>query len=188
MRTNGYFFIDALVARPIPLLSPQYAFMNLYRQLETARNLPLENPSRIILRRRRPQIRHVLSSISRYRILVLIRIIQVYELMQHPHAPGRFVRFLHDPVSRLLHESIGGCGGPEGAEEKYCKHQFSASGFYTWDAGFHSKRGDWYLPMPLPSPGVVPSELPPFNGPNFVTCVGNGSKARLHNIPPGTRG
>ena len=41
-----------------------------------------------------------------------------------------------------------------------------------------------YLPTPLPSAGVVPSELPPFSGPNLVTCVGKGSKAKPQNTPP----
>ena len=105
------------------------------RQLEPARNLSLENSSRIILHCRSLQTRHIFPSISRYRILGLIRVIQVYEFMQQSHLPGRFVRFLHDGLSRLLHESIGGCGGPEGAEEKYCKHPISTFRFYLWNAG-----------------------------------------------------
>lgn len=44
---------------------------------------------------------------------------------------------------------------------------------------------DGYLLTPLPSAGVVPSEVPPLDGPNFVTCVGKGSKARLQSTPPG---
>ena len=44
----------------------------------------------------------------------------------------------------------------------------------------------WYLLTPLPSAGVVPSELPPFSGPYLVTCVGSGSKARPQNVPLGT--
>ena len=43
-----------------------------------------------------------------------------------------------------------------------------------------------YSLTPLPSAGVVPSELPPFDGPNLVTSVGSGSNARLQSIPPGT--
>ena len=41
------------------------------------------------------------------------------------------------------------------------------------------------LPTPLPSAGVVPSELPPFKAPYFVICVGRGSNARLQRTPPG---
>ena len=43
-----------------------------------------------------------------------------------------------------------------------------------------------YSPTALPSAGVVPSELPPFDGPYLVTCVGSGSNAKLQSIPPGT--
>ena len=99
-------------------------FIDLCWQFKPARDLFLKNPMWIVPRRRRPQTRHIFPSVTRYRILVLIRIIQVHELMQHSHISGRFVCFLHDYLSRLLHECVGGCGGPEGAEEKYCKHRF----------------------------------------------------------------
>ena len=49
--------------------------------------------------------------------------------------------------------------------------------------GFAQGVWNWNLPTPLPSAGVVPSELPPFDGPDLVICVGNGSKARLQNVP-----
>ena len=103
--------------------SPSSSFIDLHWQLEPAGNLSLKDSLRIIPRRRGPQTRHVLPSIGRYGILNLIRIIQVYKLVQQPHVPGRFVRLVHDCLSRLLHESVGRCRGPEGAEEKYCKHQ-----------------------------------------------------------------
>ena len=48
--------------------------------------------------------------------------------------------------------------------------------------------GNGYVLTPLPSAGVVPSELPPFSGPYFVTWVGSGSKARLQRTPPGIWG
>ena len=57
--------------------------------------------------------------------------------------------------------------------------------FWTWLEG-GGGRGNGYVLMPLPSAGVVPSELPPFSGPYFVTCVGSGSKARPQRTPSGT--
>ena len=183
-------FLHRLSKPPLPSSnfpsSSSNTFLDLCWQFKPARDLFLKNPLRIILRRRRPQTRHILPSVTRYRILVLIRIVQVHKLMQHPHISSRFVCFLHDYLSRLLHECVGGCGGPEGAEEKYCKHRFSALGTTYGILGFANRAWIWYLPTPLQSAGVVPSELPPFTGPSFVTSVGNGSKARLQSKPPGT--
>ena len=172
---------------PNPIF-PSKLLTNLHRQLKAARNLPLKNTPRIVLLRRGPQTHHILLSVARYGILGLVRIIQVYELVQQAHVPGRFVHFLHDRLRRLLHERVGGGGGPEGAEEEYCEHcVFSAARFQVWECWvFAGVVWDGYLLTPLPSAGVVPSELPPFDGPNFVTCVGKGSKARLHSTPFGT--
>ena len=107
-------FLLLLLRHDPSYLPPEFLFFLLRttssepcRQLEPARDLSLENPSRIILRCRGLQTRHVFRSISRYRILGLIRVIQIHEFMQQAHLPGRFVRFLHDGLSRLLHESVG---------------------------------------------------------------------------------
>lgn len=140
---NDCFFTDLNLPNSHSSLSN--IFLSLHRQLKPTRNLSLENSPWIIRFRRRPQTRHILPSISQYRILGLIRIVQVFELMQHPHISGRFLRFLHDCLSRLLDESVGGCGGPECAEQKNCKNGLSASSFYIWDYRLRSRSVD--LPL-----------------------------------------
>ena len=41
--------------------------------------------------------------------------------MQQSHISGRFICLPHDILRRLLHEYVGGCGGPEGAEKENYK-------------------------------------------------------------------
>ena len=160
----------------------------LYRQLEPTRDLSLENAARVIPLRRLLQARNILPSIRRYRVLGLVRIIQVHKIMQQSHISGRFVCLPHDILRRLLYDSVGGCGAPEGTKkENYKVPIVSASRFlHTGWLNLAGRARNGYSLTPLPSAGVVPSELAPFDWPSFVTCAGSGSNAKLQSIPPGT--